>query len=130
MSENTEAPAVEQTSPVTMSEIRARRFQARREGGTWMSTAELQTAVYANGYDTYGAWNNWNAMNKKRLTGQYYDGTIKVAGFLSLVSFYQCSRLASLSGTGKTAALVGATVLPLMFVSHGFNKRLQLFGLA
>ena len=89
-----------------------------------MSTAELQAAVHGNGYDTYGAWNNWNNMYKKRISGEYYDYEMKAAGFLSLVSWYQCTRLASLSRSGKTATLVGATLLPLMYVSHGFNKRL------
>ena len=63
-------------------------------------------------------------MYTKRITGEYYDYKMKAAGFLSLVSWYQCTRLASLSRSGKTAALVGATLLPVMYISHGFAKRM------
>ena len=61
MSENTEAPvAVEEKNKITLKDIRTKRAQFRREGGVWMSTTELQQAVHGTGYDTYGAWNNWN----------------------------------------------------------------------
>ena len=63
-------------------------------------------------------------MYTKRITGEYYDYEMKAAGFLSLVSWYQCTRLASLSRSGKTATLVGATLLPVMYISHGFAKRM------
>ena len=89
-----------------------------------MSTAELQQAVHGSGYDTYTAYNQWNTMYMKRKSQEWKQYEMKAFGFLSLFSWYQCTRLSSLSRSGKGAVLVGATILPIFYISNGFVKRL------
>ena len=75
-----------------------------------------------NNYDGLKAHEDWKRMNTGERVSQAVGRDFYIFGALGLFSAYQCTRLSSLSKSGKMAAPIGLGLSIFMFLGVATTK--------